>query len=135
MISSKKLIKIARKWQRLTAASRKRVSWPGSKVVDKGHFVIYTTDGIRFMIPLTYLKSEIVTQLFRMAEEEFGLMSDGPLTVPCDSTFIEYAISMLQRHAAKDFERALILSLSTCHSSSSCLQQEQINQHLPIHSF
>ncbi|KAL2936945.1 Auxin-responsive protein SAUR66 [Bienertia sinuspersici] len=138
MIGSKKLIKMARKWQKLAAASRKKISWPTSKVAEKGHFIVYTLDGKRFMIPLTYLKSDIVTQLFRMAEEEFGLTSDGPITLPCDSTFMEYAISVLQRHATKDFESAFILSLGTCKfasSSSSCIQQEQIDQQLLIQIF
>ncbi|XP_021773006.1 auxin-responsive protein SAUR67-like [Chenopodium quinoa] len=127
---------MARKWQKLAAASRKRISWPASKVADKGHFIVYTIDGERFMIPLSFLKSDFVTQLFQMAEEEFGL-SDGHITLPCDSTFMKYAISILQRHTAKDFEKALILSLSnTCHSTSlSCLQQQQNSQHLLIHSF
>ncbi|KAL2936943.1 Auxin-responsive protein SAUR62 [Bienertia sinuspersici] len=41
-----------------------------------------------------------------MAEEEFGLMSEGPITLPCDSSFMEYAISILQRHASEALEKA-----------------------------
>ncbi|KNA14554.1 hypothetical protein SOVF_106380, partial [Spinacia oleracea] len=98
---------MARKWQRIAAASRRRVSWSKS-LAEKGHFVIYTSDKRRFMIPLTYLKSEIFTELFRMAEEEFGVESSGPITLPCDSSFMEYTISVIQRHVAKDLEKALI---------------------------
>ncbi|XP_074314607.1 auxin-responsive protein SAUR64-like [Silene latifolia] len=120
---------MARKWQKLAAASRRRISWPRTNVAEKVHFFTYANDGKRFMIPLTYLKSDILRELFRMAEEEFGLTSDGPIILPCDSTFMEYAISMVQRHMTEDFQKAFILSLSDCRSSSSmCLQQELSKQ-------
>ncbi|KNA14562.1 hypothetical protein SOVF_106460 [Spinacia oleracea] len=135
MISTKKLLKMARKWQKIAAASRKRISWP-RPVADKGHFVVYTTDGRRFIIPLAYLKSEIFIELFRIAEEEFGLTSSGPITLPCDSSFMEYAISMIQRRVAEDLEKALIMSLASCrYSSVSHEHQDQTNSHLLISSF
>ncbi|XP_021773009.1 auxin-responsive protein SAUR67-like [Chenopodium quinoa] len=136
MISTKKLITMARKWKKLAAASRRRISWP-KPAVAKGHFVIYTTDGRRFMIPLVYLQSEIVRELLKMAEEEFGLISEGPLTLPCDSTFMEYAMSILQRHANEDLVRAVIMSLDSCRSSSSSsnMQQGYNNNQFLISSF
>ncbi|XP_021848499.1 auxin-responsive protein SAUR64-like [Spinacia oleracea] len=135
MISTKKLLKMARKWQKIAAASRKRIAWP-RPVADKGHFVVYTTDGRRFIIPLAYLKSEIFIELFRIAEEEFGLTSSGPITLPCDSSFMEYAISMIQRRVAEDLEKALIMSLASCrYSSVSHEHQDQTNSHLLISSF
>ncbi|XP_021848517.1 auxin-responsive protein SAUR66-like [Spinacia oleracea] len=135
MISTKKLLKMARKWQKIAAASRKRISWP-RPVADKGHFVVYTTDGRRFIIPLAYLKSEIFIELFRIAEEEFGLTSSGPITLPCDSSFMEYAISMIQRRVAEDLEKALIMSLASCrYFSVSHEHQDQTNSHLLISSF
>lgn len=65
-----------------------------------------------------------------MAEEEFGLISEGPITLPCDSTSMEYAISILQRHANGDLEKALIVSLDSCRYSvsSSKLQQDYNNK-------
>ncbi|KAL2936955.1 Auxin-responsive protein SAUR36, partial [Bienertia sinuspersici] len=58
---------------------------------DKGHFVAYTIDGKRFAIPLTYLRSEIFVELFRMVEKEFRVASSRPITLPCDSNFmLEY---------------------------------------------
>ncbi|KAL2904928.1 Auxin-responsive protein SAUR36 [Bienertia sinuspersici] len=54
---------MARKWHKITAASKKRISWPRS-VADKGHFVIYTIDGRRFTIPLEYLKSEFSSSFY-----------------------------------------------------------------------
>ncbi|KAH9618743.1 hypothetical protein KSS87_000771 [Heliosperma pusillum] len=135
MISTKKLIKMARKWQKLAAASRRRISWPRTNVAEKGHFFIYANDGKRFTIPLSYLKSDILQQLFSMAEEEFGLTSKGPIVLPCDSIFMEYAISMVQRHMTEDFQKAFILRFSDCRSSSSmCSQQEPTNQHILVYS-
>ncbi|XP_057517026.1 auxin-responsive protein SAUR64-like [Amaranthus tricolor] len=135
MISTKKLIKMARKWQKLAAASRRRISW-SRKVAEKGHFVVYTSDSRRFMIPLTYLKSEIFMELFRMSKEEFGVAASGHIMLPCDSSFLEYAISMIQRHVAKDLEMALIMSLNTCRYSVLLNDlQEQYNQQMLICSF
>ena len=132
MISTKKLIKMARKWQKLAAASRRKISW-STAVAEKGHFIVYTSDKRRFMIPLAYLKSEIFTELLRIAEEEFGVAAVGPITLPCDSHFMEYAISMIQRHVAEDLEKALIMSLTTCMYSASLNDfQEQNNEQMLI---
>ncbi|KAJ6938977.1 hypothetical protein NC651_005416 [Populus alba x Populus x berolinensis] len=96
MITPRELIKIARKWQKLPATRRKGMSFPRSfgygdavvcsnrpSMAEKGHFVVYSADGKRFVLPLAYLKNKIIGQLFRLAEEEFGLHSNGPLTLPC----------------------------------------------------
>ncbi|KAL2936946.1 Auxin-responsive protein SAUR64 [Bienertia sinuspersici] len=135
MISTQKLINMAKKWQKLAAASRRRISWmkPETK---KGHFIIYTTDRKRFTVPLVYLQSEILKELLRMAEEEFGVTSDGPITLPCDSIFMEYAISILRKYATPDMQNALIMSMdSGCSSSSSYKHQDKTNQQLLICSF
>uniref|UniRef100_A0A803LG64 Uncharacterized protein n=1 Tax=Chenopodium quinoa TaxID=63459 RepID=A0A803LG64_CHEQI len=135
MISTKKLIKMAKKWQKIAAASRKRISWP-RQVANEGHFVVYTIDGRRFMIPLTYLKSELFIELLRIAEEEFGVTSSGPITLPCDSKFMEYAISMIQRCVADDLKNAVIMSLANCsYSSQSHICREQTNPQLYVCSF
>ena len=118
MISTKKLIKMARKWQKLAVVSRRRISWSRT-VTEKGHFVVYTSDKRRFMIPLAYLKSEIFVELFRMVEEEFGVAASGPIVLPCDSSSMEYAMSIIQRHVAEDLEKALIMTLITCSYSAS----------------
>lgn len=146
MINSKKLIEIVRKWQRLAAIGRKRISFTRTRerfgdcnpsiIVDKGHFVVYTADQQRFVIPLAYLSNAIFRELLKMAEEEHGLPSDGPITLPCDAVFIEYAVSLIRRNVAKDMEKALLMSITTAQClSSSCLQQEQSNQKLLICSF
>ncbi|XP_074314611.1 auxin-responsive protein SAUR66-like [Silene latifolia] len=120
MIGTKKHIKMARKWQRIAIASRKRISWP-RPVTDEGYFVVYTTDGRR--------------ELLRMAEEEFGIAASEPITLPCESSIMEYIMSMIEKHMAKDLVKALIASLSGCRYSSLVEHQQQNNQHLLISSF
>ncbi|EOX97521.1 Uncharacterized protein TCM_006516 [Theobroma cacao] len=69
-MSSKKLNRMAWKWQQMTVMGRKRISFQGmanakviagsddkSSVAEKGHFVIYTTDQKRRVVPLAYLSS------------------------------------------------------------------------------
>ena len=148
MINPKKLIKMAREWQKVAAIRRKRISLPRtrqylgaghcstSSVADKGHFVVYTADQRRFMIPLVYLNSEIFRELFEMSEEEFGLPSDGPITLPCDSFFMEYILFLVQRGVAKNLEKALLTSVAYTQSSSSIFsQQEQMNSRLLVCSY
>ncbi|GFQ01882.1 auxin-induced protein 6b [Phtheirospermum japonicum] len=86
---------------------------------EKGHFIVYTNDEMRFSFPIAYLNSSIFRELFRMSEEEYGLPSDGPITLPCDSQFMGYVASLMQKKAAKDVEKALILSMASCRCSSS----------------
>lgn len=78
-------------------------------MAEKGHFVVYSADGKRFVLPLAYLKNKIIRQLFRLAEEEFGLHSNGPLTLPCDANYMECVISLVRSHVSKDvLEKAFI---------------------------
>lgn len=103
MISPKKLVKMARKWQKVAAIKRKRISFQrdhgnvyaiastsSSSVVDKGHFVVYTADKRRFVFPLLYLDTQIFRELLRLSKEEFGLPSDGPIVLPFDAVFMDY---------------------------------------------
>ncbi|XVE48771.1 hypothetical protein DITRI_Ditri01bG0029200 [Diplodiscus trichospermus] len=131
MISTKILIRIARKWQKMAAIGRKRIASSRinqkmaganraheSSVVDKGHFVIYTTDEKRFVIPLSYLGNTIFVELLKMSEEEFGLPSDGPIKLPCDSVVMNYIVLLMQRGLAKDTENAVVNSVSRYRCSS-----------------
>ncbi|KAK3037728.1 hypothetical protein RJ639_031099 [Escallonia herrerae] len=106
MINSKKLIKMARIWQRIAAMRRKRISSSGrsASVTDKGHFVAYTTDRV---FPLVYLSSYIFRELLKVSEEEYGLPSKGPLVFPCDAVFMDYAITLIQKRTTQDVEKAL----------------------------
>ncbi|OMO91995.1 Auxin responsive SAUR protein [Corchorus olitorius] len=151
MISAKKLIKLARKWQKLAAIRRKRITSSGSNfgdvssdscstssstTVEKGHFVVYSADEKRFVLPLQYLKNDIVRELFSLAEEEFGLPSDSPLKLPCDTVFLEYVITLIKRRPTKDVEKALLTSIANgCCSYSSLVHQQSSNQQLLVCSF
>nr|GMC87091.1 auxin-responsive protein SAUR68-like [Ipomoea batatas] len=134
MISSKKLIKLAKRWQKFAAIRRKRISFPRlnedadscstSSAVYKGHFTVYTADQKRFVVPLSYLENEIIRQLLSMSEEEFGLPSDGPITLPCDAVFMDYIISLLSRGLSRELENALLVSVTSHRCSSAPLHQE-----------
>ncbi|GAB4853098.1 hypothetical protein Ancab_017282 [Ancistrocladus abbreviatus] len=56
--------------------------------IDKGHFVAYSSDKRRFMIPTVYLKTDIFRELLEAAQE-FGLPQDGPIMLPCDAIFTD----------------------------------------------
>ncbi|KAK4707608.1 hypothetical protein R3W88_028533 [Solanum pinnatisectum] len=141
MISTKKLIKMVRRWQKFAAMQRKRISFPrnhscgtsSSSIIEKGHFVVYTIDQRRFMIPLVYLENEIIQQLLNMSEEEFGLPSSGPITLPCDSAFMDYIISLIKKGvAAGDLHKAFLLSIPSSCCSTSSLHQASGNQQLLV---
>ncbi|TKY57587.1 Auxin-responsive protein SAUR62 [Spatholobus suberectus] len=83
-----------------------------NKVADKGHFVVYTIDKGRFVVPLTYLRNNIFRELFRMSEEHFGLPTDGPIILPCDAPFMEYVVSLIRKHASLELENAVQLVAS-----------------------
>ncbi|KAL3567606.1 hypothetical protein D5086_030257 [Populus alba] len=120
MISAKKLIKLAKKWQKLAALRRKRIalsqmetgSCRASEMADKGHFVVYSADQKRFLLPLNYLNNKIVRELLKLAEEEFGLPTNGPLTLPCDAELIEYVIALIKQGITRDLEKALLVSIA-----------------------
>ncbi|XP_004237454.1 auxin-responsive protein SAUR68-like [Solanum lycopersicum] len=145
MIGTKKLIKMARRWQKFAAGQRKRISFSrngsdaddcstsSSSIAEKGHFVVYTIDQKRFMIPLVYLENEVIRQLLIISEEEFGLSSGGPITLPCDSAFMDYIISLIRKGlTAGDLHKALLLSFPSCYCSTSSLLQESGNQQLLV---
>ncbi|RVW48280.1 Auxin-responsive protein SAUR67 [Vitis vinifera] len=82
------------------------------------------------MIPLVFLSNNIFRELFRMSEEEFGLPSNGPITLPYDSVFMEYIIPLIQRGMAKDIEKALLFSIATSRCSLSSSHQGQMGHQL-----
>ncbi|KAE8724750.1 putative SAUR-like auxin-responsive protein family [Hibiscus syriacus] len=147
MISAKKLFELAKRWQKMASIRRKRITSPRnsrdsetnscstSSVVDKGHFVVYTVYQKRFVLPLEYLKNNIVMELFNLAGEEFGLPGNGILLMPCDANFMEYVIALIKKKPSKEVEKALILSVSASRDSSSYLYQQEMNSQLPIWSF
>ncbi|KAK1571905.1 hypothetical protein Q3G72_024707 [Acer saccharum] len=139
MINPRKLIKMARKWQKVAALRRKRISLPGFNtsvtVADKGHFVVYTTDGRRFTFPISYLINHIFQQLLKMSEEEYGLPSNGPITLPCDAIFMEYAVSLIQGCVNRNLYEAFLKSVasSRCSLSHAFYPYGQTSQKLLVY--
>ncbi|CAL0329350.1 unnamed protein product [Lupinus luteus] len=124
MISAKRLIAMARKWQKMAAGKRKTISYKvdhlmHSSEVNKGHFVVYSMDHKRFVVPLKFLSTIVFRELLKWSEEEFGLPSNGPIMLPCDSVFLEYVISLVQENIPIDVEKALITSMFVCHNEAS----------------
>ncbi|XP_057990639.1 auxin-responsive protein SAUR66-like [Hevea brasiliensis] len=145
MISPKKLIKIARKWQRRTAMRRNRISFPKistnrnakssntSTSTTTGNFVICTRDQKRLTVPLAYLNNNIMKELLKMSEEVYGLSSEGPIKLPFDAVFMEYVVSIIKKGLVKDIEKALLMSMeASCCSTSICLHQGHTSQQLLI---
>ncbi|KAK3037721.1 hypothetical protein RJ639_031092 [Escallonia herrerae] len=134
MINSKKLIKMARKWQKIAAIRRKRLSLSGgsASVSDKGHFVVYSTDRKRYVFPLGYVDSYIFRELLKVSEEEYGLPTDGPIVFPCDAVFMDYAVALIQKRTTQDVEKSLLVSIVNRCSSSYSLRQQETNQRLLV---
>ncbi|TQD89360.1 hypothetical protein C1H46_025081 [Malus baccata] len=143
MLSPKKLIKYTRKWKKRASMERKTIAYPkdsrknlvisttSNTVSEKGTFVIYTTDERRFVLPLSYLSNHIFQELFKKSEEEFGLSSSEPITLPCDSFFMNYMLSLVNRGLTVDMEKALLNSIITRSCSiNSSLHQEQTSLQL-----
>ncbi|XP_047078643.1 auxin-responsive protein SAUR36-like [Lolium rigidum] len=129
MVSAKRLAQLAKKWQRMAALGRKRVTATikedeesCSSVAVKGHCIMYSADGKRFEVPLVYLSTTVFSELLRMSQEEFGFASDGKITLPCDATVMDYAMCLLGRNASAEVEKALLSSMVTsCHYSVSVM--------------
>uniref|UniRef100_K3ZXH8 Auxin-responsive protein SAUR36 n=1 Tax=Setaria italica TaxID=4555 RepID=K3ZXH8_SETIT len=127
MISTKRIAQMAKKWQRMAVLGRKRLSWRMVKesdgccnsVAGKGHCVMYTSDGRRFEVPLAYLGTPVFAELLRMSQEEFGFMSDGRITLPCDAMVMEYAMCLLRRGSSAEVEKAFLSTMAvSCHYAS-----------------
>lgn len=136
---------MARKWQKMASTNRKRISYPRnyefekiSSGVNKGHFVVYSIDQKRFVIPLKYLSTNVFRELLKWSEEEFGLPVNGPIMFPCDGVFLDYVISLVQERIPEDLEEALITFMSVCHNeatSSSCYGLRESNEQIIIYGF
>ncbi|RLN33714.1 hypothetical protein C2845_PM03G05280 [Panicum miliaceum] len=139
MISAKRLVQMAKKWQRMAALARKRLTptpteeaegscGTSSSMASKGHCVVYSADGRRFEVPLAYLGTVVFGELLMLSQEEFGFASDdGKITLPCDAAVVEYVMSLLRREASEEVVRAFLSSVvRPCHTVSGvapCSQQ------------
>ncbi|RWW69899.1 hypothetical protein BHE74_00022464 [Ensete ventricosum] len=143
MLSPRRLHEIASKWQKMAALRRKRISWmrrdaspefntKGTSIAEKGHFVVYSSEGRRFVIPVAILGTKMFQDLLRLSEEEFGFSGDGPISLPCDAVFLEYVLSMLKRRGSKDAEREMLISGFMSHCSRISLYNVGHSQQLPV---
>lgn len=87
--SLKKLLKIARKRQRIAAMSRERITLPKVsgyeelQIADRAHFVIYKIYQNQFVFPIRHLNNFFIQERSDLFEEEFG-----PMSLPCDAMFM-----------------------------------------------
>ncbi|KAF8020590.1 hypothetical protein BT93_G1125 [Corymbia citriodora subsp. variegata] len=135
----KKVMKMAWMWEKLATSHKRRISNPGVTVelnstsaLEKGHLVIYMTDGGRFTIPLQCIQSNIFDELLKISKEEFSLSGDSSITVPCDAASMGCIVSLVQRCIAKDREKALLNSIPFTPCSlaaavhSKCMDQQSL---------
>ncbi|XP_044984289.1 auxin-responsive protein SAUR36-like [Hordeum vulgare subsp. vulgare] len=144
MMSTKTLARLARKWQRVAAIGRKRLTWSPStsteeaggscsSVASKGHCVVYTADGARFEVSLAFLGTTVFSELLRMSQEEFGFagIDGGRITLPCDSSVMEYAMCLLRRSASTEMEAAFLNTIEMpCHYH--VVQHLGVDQHFGV---
>uniref|UniRef100_A0ACD5YCZ3 Uncharacterized protein n=1 Tax=Avena sativa TaxID=4498 RepID=A0ACD5YCZ3_AVESA len=139
MINAKRLAQLAKKWQRMAAMERKRITRTtttkssteecreATSVAVKGHCVVYTADGCRFEVPLAYLGTTVFGELLHMSQEEFGFggIQDNRITLPCDAGVMEYAMCLLQRDASMEVVKAFLSSIArpSCFDSAVGLRQ------------
>ncbi|OQU89869.1 hypothetical protein SORBI_3002G285525, partial [Sorghum bicolor] len=133
MISAKRIVWMAKKWQRMAALARKRLTATPRKedadcpcsastsVAVKGHCVVYSSDGRRFEVPLAYLGTAVFSELLSMSREEFGFAgANGRITLPCDAAVVDYMMHLLRRDASEEIARAFLSSMARpCHHSVS----------------
>ncbi|KAJ3690830.1 hypothetical protein LUZ61_019994 [Rhynchospora tenuis] len=121
MMNTKGLSQMGKKWQRLVErrVSRGTSDQCTTQLAQKGHFVVYTLDEMRFEIPLEYLNSGIIGLLFKLSQEEFGYTAGGPITLACDAMFMEYAMELVRRGVSEEVERA-VAKLLFFPSSQTC---------------
>lgn len=74
------------------------------------------------MVPLACLTNHVFRKLLEMSEEEYGLSSNGPIIVPCDSALLEYVVTLIRRGESKTSEKVLLNAVNSNRSlfSSSC---------------
>ncbi|KAK6939050.1 Small auxin-up RNA [Dillenia turbinata] len=107
MISTKKFIALAKKWRKKAGTGSRPKSPHG--LADTGHFVVYSMDRTRLVVPLTCLRSKVFIELLKMSEKEFGLPSDGPIKLPCDVASVECIVLLLiQRSVPLEREHSLL---------------------------
>jgi hypothetical protein len=126
MIHPKKLAQLAKKLLRLVAAGGQETAdtdgcCSTASVADRGHCVVYTTDGSWFEVPLAYLSTIVFRELLRMSREEFGFTCDGKIILPCDASVMEYVMCLIRKDASGEVKGAFLSSMVRPCYNASCL--------------
>ncbi|KAF3618019.1 putative filament-like plant protein 6-like [Capsicum annuum] len=91
-----RLRQMLRRWRKkaaMTARSRVPSDVPSGHVA-----VIVGANCKRFVVRANYLNHPLFKKLLARAEEEYGFLNSGPLSIPCDETLFEDIICYLARY-------------------------------------
>ncbi|GJT28773.1 putative zinc finger, CCHC-type containing protein [Tanacetum coccineum] len=118
---------------RAVIAPPRAVNVNDATIVDKGCFVVYSCDGVRFVITIDYLMNDLFQELLEMAVEEYGLQRDGPIRLPLNAALMQYTISHIERQISKELEEELRITITSwkCLSTSN-MQFEQVQTQLLV---
>lgn len=88
-----------RRWRKKAAASLD---------VPAGHVAIRVgSSSKRFLVRATYLNHPIFRKLLVQAEEEYGFVNQGPLTIPCDELVFEEVLRFVSAAESGDSARCV----------------------------
>ncbi|KAF7067137.1 hypothetical protein CFC21_073054 [Triticum aestivum] len=149
MVSAKRLAQMAKKWQRMVAIGRMRLTRTTSaakgaandelcatspSVAMKGPCVVYTADSVRFEVPLAYLGTPVFSGLLAMSEEEFGFAGgdDRRIMLPCDAVVMEYALCLLRKDASTEVVKAFTSSVARPCSFEGSVVGVGLNQQVAV---
>ncbi|KAI4375769.1 hypothetical protein MLD38_013596 [Melastoma candidum] len=104
------------------AAIRRSKGGRSLSIARKGHFVAYTIDRERFMLPLRYLDNCVIRKLLDVSEKEFGHPRNGPIIFPCDAIFMDYLILVIESANGRIPERSAHLRQSSYYIQLMALQ-------------
>uniref|UniRef100_K4A025 Auxin-responsive protein SAUR36 n=1 Tax=Setaria italica TaxID=4555 RepID=K4A025_SETIT len=134
MISTKRIALLSKQWQRMAALGRKQLAWRTAKEANECcTSVAGKADGRRFEVPLVYLGTTVFAELLQMSQEEFGFVSDGRITLPCDAAVMEYAMCLLRRGTSAEVEKAFLSTMAvSCHYASFAASSLGISQQVSV---
>ncbi|KAL3539040.1 hypothetical protein ACH5RR_002406 [Cinchona calisaya] len=84
-----------RRWRKKAAAD-----------VPAGHVAIRVgSSSRRFVVPATHLNHPFFKKLLVQAEEEYGFVNQGPLTIPCEESVFEEVLRFVSRAESSNSAR------------------------------
>ncbi|XP_027112108.1 auxin-induced protein X15-like [Coffea arabica] len=84
-----RILQMLRRWRKKAATSSD---------VPAGHVAIRVGSSFRrFVVRATYLNHPIFKKLLVQAEEEYGFVNQGPLTIPCNEFVFEQILEFVSR--------------------------------------